>query len=581
MESLRPNRQLLNPKFEGYKLALDPLTLSSTRLLSSVNNVPLREESFSLQHIRAFGNHNHLVIDSWTDGGKTEVVYFVNENYEVQRAVVKDTDVSSIDTVFKTPAVEKTEESLNSTLFFPSQSLACLCDGSGKLYLLQTGDRIGDVSQNASWKVGSVYQFDQPSLILHAIQSPETGCVSCLLLSITENDASTSVKDAHNVHLELITFSQVNCSATGSISYSCEMLQQFRGHSAPVYAGIECGGTAILVASERPFSLVKGDSEEKPSGSFHSADDGMAEVKSRSSSAIVYKWSQDSEDVTVKFVLPDGTKKDDIACNVTADSVDLQIGKEILLSGPLYAKVNPEESTWTVEENSLELILVKQVQEHHWSSVVQGDDRGVYELVGEEAQRVEEIHNRLEHLTSDKMVEKSRATKMSFSNDEFEECDAFPEDIEYIFRLDVKTGELTHKVCLASHQWIFNASLNKSLPPAFCIRHDVDALVWQPKAHSDSEANWIHTGTFNALGYVQAAKRDRKFSTCAPDLSYAVICDNTRHVYVYQQPVGSAKHANQQVVTLTTPDNEILGLQASNNRIFVLTRQAVHVVTVK
>lgn len=136
------------------------------------------------------------------------------------------------------------------------------------------------------------------------------------------------------------------------------------------------------------------------------------------------------------------------------------------------------------------------------------------------------------------------------------------------------------QVCLASHQWIFNASLDKSLPPAFCIRHDVDALVWQPKAHSDSEANWIHTGTFNALGYVQAAKRDRKFSTCAPDLSYAVICDNTRHVYVYQQPVGSAKHANQQVVTLTTSDNEILGLQASNNRIFVLTRQAVHVVTV-
>lgn len=170
----------------------------------------------------------------------------------------KDTDVSSIDTVFKTPAVEKTEESLNSTLFLPSQSLACLCDGSGKLYLLQTGDRIGDCSQNTSWKVGSVYQFDQPSLILHAVQSPETGCVSCLLLSITENDASTSVKDAHNVHLELITFSQVNYSATGSISYSCEMLQQFRGHSAPVYAGIECGGTAILVASERPFSLVKG-----------------------------------------------------------------------------------------------------------------------------------------------------------------------------------------------------------------------------------------------------------------------------------------------------------------------------------
>lgn len=49
---------------------------------------------------------------------------------------------------------------------------------------------------------------------------------------------------------------------------------------------------------------------------------------------------------------------------------------------------------------------MKQVDEHHWSSVVKGDDRGVYELVGEEAERVKEIHNRLEHLTSEKMVSK-------------------------------------------------------------------------------------------------------------------------------------------------------------------------------
>ena len=55
---------------------------------------------------------------------------------------------------------------------------------------------------------------------------------------------------------------------------------------------------------------------------------------------------------------------------------------------------------------SLELVLVKQVHEHHWSSVVKGDDRGMYELVGEEAERVKEIHNRLEHLTSDKVVSK-------------------------------------------------------------------------------------------------------------------------------------------------------------------------------
>jgi len=140
---------------------------------------------------------------------------------------------------------------------------------------------------------------------------------------------------------------------------------------------------------------------------------------------------------------------------------------------------------------------------------------------------------------------------------------------------------LHSQVCLASHQWIFNASIDHRLPPAFCIRHDVDALLWQPKAHADREANWTHVGTFNALGYVQAAKKDRKFSTCAPDMSFATLCDCTRHVYVYLQPEGGAKHASQQVVTLTSPDNEILGLQASNRKIFVLTKQGLHVVTVK
>ena len=47
---------------------------------------------------------------------------------------------------------------------------------------------------------------------------------------------------------------------------------------------------------------------------------------------------------------------------------------------------------------------MKQAEEHHWSSVVKGDDRGEYVLIGEEAERVKEIHSRLEHLTSDKLV---------------------------------------------------------------------------------------------------------------------------------------------------------------------------------
>lgn len=90
MESLRPDRTLLNPSFEGYKLSVDALNVSSTALPSAVTELPLGDELLiSFQHMRAFGNLNHLVFDSWADGGKNEAVYFVNENYEVQRAAVK------------------------------------------------------------------------------------------------------------------------------------------------------------------------------------------------------------------------------------------------------------------------------------------------------------------------------------------------------------------------------------------------------------------------------------------------------------------------------------------------------------
>ena len=150
--------------------------------------------------------------------------------YVVSFYFYQDKDISSVDTVFKIPSVDKTKDNLNAALLFPSQSLACLSDGCGKLFLLQTESRTKDISQSTEWKVATVYQFNHPSLLLHALQSQQ-----------------------------LITFSPVTCLSSGDVSYSSEMLQQFIGYSAPVYAAIEPGCTAVLVASERPFSLAKGN----------------------------------------------------------------------------------------------------------------------------------------------------------------------------------------------------------------------------------------------------------------------------------------------------------------------------------
>ena len=76
-----------------------------------------------------------------------------------------------------------------------------------------------------------------------------------------------------------------------------------------------------------------------------------------SSTGPVYKWSQDNEDVTVRFEVPDGITKEQVACEIKADSLDLCIGEDVLLSGPLFAKVNSEESTWTFDKNRYQGIM--------------------------------------------------------------------------------------------------------------------------------------------------------------------------------------------------------------------------------
>ena len=98
------------------------------------------------------------------------------------------------------------------------------------------------------------------------------------------------------------------------------------------------------------------DDEGKPPAlKFSDTDDEMADKDSKNSSPPVYKWSQDSEAVTVSFEVPEGTNKDKITCKIRADSLDLEVGKEIMLSGPLFAKVNSEDSTWTLDKSRYQL----------------------------------------------------------------------------------------------------------------------------------------------------------------------------------------------------------------------------------
>lgn len=147
--------------------------------------------------------------------------------------------------------------------------------------------------------------------------------------------------------------------------------------------------------------------------------------------------------------------------------------------------------------------------------------------------------------------------------------------------LEILVELLCPQVGFGGRQLVFTAASHHGNHPAyFSLRHDVDAVVWLPHASlpsspSSPQAHWSHASTFNALGYVQASKEERKFTTCSPNLKYAVISDSTRHVFVYRQPRGVANSAAEHVYS-TPKTTSILGLVATDmGVVFVLTDKEI------
>lgn len=160
---------------------------------------------------------------------------------------------------------------------------------------------------------------------------------------------------------------------------------------------------------------------------------------------------------------------------------------------------------------------------------------------------------------------------------------------------------------------MFSSALAPNMAPALCLRHDVDGLIWQPLG-DELEASWkcLHAATFQALGYVQASKQQRKFTgaqvanfkfcfsiltfffkcrfqVCPPNFSYAACCDALRHIYVYRQPTSNSSGvelvhrptgrrigavAKQQVINLETGE-QILGALATDVFLLILTSSTI------
>ncbi|XP_008582112.1 PREDICTED: nudC domain-containing protein 1 [Galeopterus variegatus] len=572
--SLRVKRPLLDPRFEGYKLSLEPLPCYQLELDADVAEVKLRDDQYTLEHMHAFGMYNYLHCDSWY---QDSVYYIDNLGRIMNLTVMLDTALGKPREVFRLPTdLTACDNRLCASIHFTSSTWVTLSDGTGRLYVIGTGERGNSASEK--WEIMFNEELGNPFIIIHSISllKAEEHSIATLLLRIEKEELDMKGSGFY-VSLEWVTVSKKN---KDNKKYEIVKHDILRGKSVPHYAAIEPDGNGLMIVSYKSFRFVQVGQD---------LEENMDEEMSEKIKEPLYYWQQTEDDLTVTIRLPEDSTKEDIQVQFLPDHINIVLKDHQFLEGKLYSSIDHESSIWIIKENnSLEISLIKKNEGLPWPELVVGDKQG--ELIRDSAQCAA-IAERLMHLTSEELNPNPDKEKPPCNAQELEECDVFFEESSSLCRFDGSTLKTTHVVNLGSNQYLFSVIVDPKEMPCFCLRHDVDALLWQPHS-SKQDDKWEHIATFNALGYVQASKRDKKFFACAPNYSYAALCECLRRVFIYRQPTPMStvlynrkegrqvgQVAKQQVASLETND-PILGFQATNERLFVLTTKNLFLIKV-
>ena len=79
--AFKPDRNLLNVNFEGYKFSESLLSHVSKELSEEVRIAKLKDEDYSYQHMRAYSLHNHLAVDPYDDAS----IYWYTSHGKIQQ----------------------------------------------------------------------------------------------------------------------------------------------------------------------------------------------------------------------------------------------------------------------------------------------------------------------------------------------------------------------------------------------------------------------------------------------------------------------------------------------------------------
>uniref|UniRef100_A0A0P4VSJ2 NudC domain-containing protein 1 n=1 Tax=Scylla olivacea TaxID=85551 RepID=A0A0P4VSJ2_SCYOL len=572
---LKPHRELFDPDFEGYKLSSDSeLTVYSRPASDGVHHKVCQSTCYL--HTRLQALHNHLFQDPFHP---LSVYFFNTRGHLVKCSYSEGSRLSVGEATWQAEIGEAAEGEGDyyypPSLKFPTSELAVVSDGRGKLSVLKTEDRTNTHSWVASFETKSDH-----GVLAYAGVKGDNRELHCLLVSITSPSKLHEDPD-------LVVADEAFCSKTDTTVHLIRWLvlaekesgwevscsRAVAGRGVLEYCAVDSEGTGLLLLCHSNYFFV-GDSV-KPVTKPNPQPEKSSKEQPK------FTFQQNDEDVTVWLKIGSATK-DEMQVKITVNELDVHIKDTPSLQAHFLHPIKADLATWTIGDEKLELVLPKAIKGERWQSLFSSED----DVWGEEVldpAMLEEINQNLAHLTSDKLNPDPNLDKPAYDPEQLEDCDTAAEDL-LLMRLDGSSHQLTNYGQLGATQHLFNMQVDEASVPAFCIRHDVDAVLWQPKR----EVQFDHLATYHAFGFVRASKTTAKFTCGAQDLSYVAVAEVRSHVYVFFQPEGLQgelrnrksgrrlhKVSRQLVISLKS-HSEVLGLCATPNILFVLTDKTLY-----
>lgn len=352
---LRPDRKLIDPKFDGYKLSLDPVPVIKTPITTPPRRCHTNEDQYSFLHAKLFSLHNLLVKDPW----HSYSFYYLDSNWTVQN-VKYDTNtglIQPVRAVFKLPKPNTAIGDYNPSFNFISEKYCVFSDGCGMLRFIDTGDRY----RVDEWKgiyadhvLGNDMRFIvQDSRLEFTDGNPE---IHCLLLSVQIN--SVDKDQGFQAVLDWLVFKKLE----GNANWSKVITKQLKGKSLPEFCYFEPKCKSILISTERKWDFTA-DSENEIAAK-HSEE--KAAIKNDeivdNINTINFTWTQTDEDVLIHFNIPRDCNKNDVKVICNGTKIQVLHKNDNLLNAELLDRIDNDLTTWNLVCQILYILFMTHLQ---------------------------------------------------------------------------------------------------------------------------------------------------------------------------------------------------------------------------